>query len=101
MLTTTMTKLNRMIEDANEQDDYSRQNALWTLIEDLQETANDAGFQIQMASNTDFAIASLRALCEVSIVDLYPPDLAVFHVATLGMTITNDIQNFMFKNASN
>lgn len=101
MLTTTMTKLGRMIEDANEHDNYSLQNALWTLIEDLQETVNDAGFQIQMAANTDAAIDKLGDLCEKAIINMFAPDLTVFHIAALRMMITNDIQNFMFKNASN
>lgn len=100
MLTTTMTKIGRMISDA-EADDFNRESTLRTLSEDLQDIAGDPNFQLQMASNADAAIEKLGDLCEKAIVNMFAPDLTVFHVAALRMMISNDIQNFMYKNASN
>ena len=101
MLTTTMTKLGRMIADAQADDDFYRESTLLTLCEDLQDIAGDANFQLQMAANTDAAIEKLGDLCEKALINMFAPDLTVFHIAALRMMITNDIHNFMLKNASN
>lgn len=101
MLVTTMAKIGRMIADAQAEDDYNRESTLLTLCEDLQEITGDVNFQLQMAANTDAAIDKLGDLCEKALINMFAPDLTVFHIAALRMMINNDVQNFMFKNASN
>lgn len=99
MLTTTMTKLNKMITDAQAENDGALESALLNLSVDLNEIASDVNFQLQLASNANAALDKLAQLCKKTAFDVWSKELAFFYARELRTTIANDLELFMYQNS--